>query len=822
MNDKPGSNSHTERSVEEFTKAITDNLYYTRGQALHGATHNDVYMALSYTIRDHLIERWRKTTDAYFESNPKFIYYLSAEYLLGRQLHQNMLYTGTTNLAGVCLGEFELDLDRYINMDPEPGLGNGGLGRLAACFLDSLATMGIPCVGYGIRYEYGIFKQSFQDGWQVEKPDDWLFYGNPWEFPQPDDMVEVGFGGITENYTDEDGKTHVRWVPSQTVFGEPYHTLVPGYRTETVNVLRLWRARATDAFDFRLFDEGDYARAVEGKVNTENITKVLYPNDSTPQGKELRLKQQYFFVACSLRDIIREFLGLNKEWDLFPEKAVIQLNDTHPVVAIPELMRILMDEHNLPWERAWGITRKTFAFTNHTLLPEALEKWPVDLFGRLLPRHLEIIYEINHRFLKEVRSFFLDDPERVTRMSIIEEIPVRKVRMAHLATVGSFSVNGVAELQSNLLKERVMRDFYELWPEKFNNKTNGVTPRRFMKLANPRLANLISSNIGEDWINDMEQLKGLEKYADQVRFRKAWRTVKRQNKADLADYIRQHNAIEVDPDSIFDVMVKRLHEYKRQLLKALHIITLYNHIKEDPKVEIVPRTFIFGAKAAPGYYIAKLIIKLINSVADVVNNDPDIQGRLKVVFLENFNVTLGEIVYPAADISEQISMAGKEASGTGNMKFALNGALTTGTLDGANIEIRECVGEENFFLFGLTADQVFALKETGYNPMEYYLSNPQLKTAIDQIGSGYFSPGDRELFQPIVDSLLTHDEYLVMADYDAYIDCQERAEKTYLDEETWTRMAILNVARCGYFSSDRTMQQYCDNIWGVEPVNIPD
>ena len=822
MSDKPGSNKRTGRSVEEFTKAITDNLYYTRGQALHGATHNDVYMALSYTIRDHLIERWRKTTDAYFESNPKFIYYLSAEYLLGRQLHQNMLYTGTTNLAGVCLGEFELDLDRYINMDPEPGLGNGGLGRLAACFLDSLATMGIPCVGYGIRYEYGIFKQSFQDGWQVEKPDDWLFYGNPWEFPQPDDMVEVGFGGITENYTDEDGKTHVRWVPSQTVFGEPYHTLVPGYRTETVNVLRLWRARATDAFDFQLFDEGDYARAVEGKVNTENITKVLYPNDSTPQGKELRLKQQYFFVACSLRDIIRRFLSLNKDWELFPEKAVIQLNDTHPVVAIPELMRILIDEHNLPWERAWGITRKTFAFTNHTLLPEALEKWPVELFERLLPRHLEIIYEINHRFLKEVRSYFLDDPERVTRMSIIEEIPVRKVRMAHLATVGSFSVNGVAELQSNLLKERVMSDFYELWPEKFNNKTNGVTPRRFMKLANPRLADLISSKIGKDWINDMEQLRGLEKYADQVRFRKAWRTVKRQNKADLADYISQHNGIEVDPDSIFDVMVKRLHEYKRQLLKALHIITLYNRIKEDPKVEIVPRTFIFGAKAAPGYYIAKLIIKLINSVADVVNNDPDIQGRLKVVFLENFNVTLGEIVYPAADISEQISMAGKEASGTGNMKFALNGALTTGTLDGANIEIRECVGEENFFLFGLTAEQVFALKETGYNPMEYYLSNPQLKTAIDQIGSGYFSSGDRELFQPIVDSLLTHDEYLVMADYETYIDCQERAEKTYLDEETWTRMAILNVARCGYFSSDRTMQQYCDDIWGVEPVNIPD
>jgi len=816
------SNSRTGRTVEALTKAMVDNLYYTRGQAVHDATLNDVYMALSYTIRDHLIERWRKTTDAYFETNPKFIYYLSAEYLLGRQLHQNMLYTDTTDLAGVCLGEFELDLNRYIDMDPEPGLGNGGLGRLAACFLDSLATMGIPCVGYGIRYEYGIFHQSFQDGWQVERPDDWLFYGYPWEFPQPDDMVEVGFGGHTENYTDEDGDFRVRWFPSTTVFGEPHHILVPGYRTETVNVLRLWRARATNAFDFKLFDEGDYARAVAGKIYSENITKVLYPNDNTLQGKELRLKQQYFFAACSLRDIIRRFLSMNDDWDLFPKKAVIQLNDTHPVIAIPELMRILMDEHNLPWERAWKITRQTFAFTNHTLLPEALEKWPVEMFGRLLPRHLEIIYEINRRFLQEVRSHTSDDPQRITRMSIIEETPVRQVRMAHLATVGSFSVNGVAELQSNLLKERVMVDFYELWPEKFNNKTNGVTPRRFMKLANPRLADLISSKIGDDWINDLDHLIGLEKYANQVRFRKAWRTVKKQNKADLADYIRQHNGIVVDPDSIFDVMVKRLHEYKRQLLKVLHIITLYNRIKEDPLGEIVPRTFIFGAKAAPGYQMAKLIIKLINSVAEVVNNDPDVQGRLKVVFLENFNVTLGEKVYPAADISEQISMAGKEASGTGNMKFALNGALTTGTLDGANIEIRECVGEENFFLFGLTAEEVFALKEAGYNPMEYYLSNPQLRAAIDRIGFGYFSNGDQDLFQPIVDSLLYHDEYLLMVDYEAYIDCQERAENTYLDEETWTRMAILNVARCGYFSSDRTMKQYCEDIWGVEPVHIPD
>jgi starch phosphorylase len=822
MSDQLISNRHTGRTVEAFTQAVADNLYFTRGQTLQGATHNDIYMALSYTIRDHLIERWRKTTDTYFETNPKFIYYFSAEYLLGRQLNQNMLYTDTTDLAGVCLGEFDLDLNKYIEMDPEPGLGNGGLGRLAACFLDSLATMRIPCVGYGIRYEYGIFEQSFQDGWQVERPDDWLFFGYPWEFPQPDDMVEVGFGGHTDTYTDEDGNFQVRWIPSTTVFGEPHHILVPGYRTETVNVLRLWRARATRAFDFQLFDEGDYARAVEGKVYSENITKVLYPNDNTPQGKELRLKQQYFFVACSLRDIIRRFFSMNDDWDLFPEKAVIQLNDTHPVVAIPELMRILVDEQYLPWERAWEITRRTFAFTNHTLLPEALEKWPLDLLGRLLPRHLEIIYEINYRFLKEVRTYFHDDPQRVTRMSIIEETPVRQVRMANLATVGSFSVNGVAELQSKLLKERVMRDFYELWPEKFNNKTNGVTPRRFMKLDNPRLADLISSKIGDEWVNDLEQLQKLEKFADQVSFQKSWREIKKQNKTDLADYIRQHRGIEVDPDSIFDIMVKRLHEYKRQHLKVLHIITLYNRIKQNPQIDIYPRTFIFGAKAAPGYYMAKLIIKLINSIAEVINSDPDVRGRLKVVFLENFNVTLGEHVYPAADISEQISMAGKEASGTGNMKFALNGALTTGTLDGANIEIRERVGEQNFFLFGLTADEVFELKQAGYHPMDYYLSNPELKAAIDRIGFGYFSNGDTDLFQPLVDSLLYDDEYLLLVDYPSFIDCQERAEDTYRDEETWTRKSILNVARCGYFSSDRTMKQYSQDIWGVEPVEFSD
>jgi starch phosphorylase len=818
MSSSQETDVRTGRTVDAFRRALANNLYYIRGSSIQTASASDVYMALSYTVRNHLMDRFRKTASAHFEANPKFVYYLSAEYLMGRQLTQNMLYTDTRELARNALAEFGLSLDDLVELDVEPGLGNGGLGRLAACFLDSLATMDVPCVGYGIRYEFGIFKQSFKDGWQVESPDKWLYCGNPWEFPQPDDMVEVNLGGRTEHYTDEQGHFQVRWIPGQKVLGQPYHTMVPGYETGTVNMLRLWRARASEEFDFQLFDVGDYARAVEQKVYSENITKVLYPNDITAQGKELRLKQQYFFVACSLRDIVRRFHIKNDDWDQFPDKVVIQLNDTHPVVAIPELMRILVDEYGLGWERAWEVTRRTFAYTCHTLLPEALEKWPVSLFQRLLPRHLEIIYEINHRFLEEVRTQFPDQPGRVTRMSLIEEVPERQVRMAHLACVGCFSVNGVAELQSRLLKEQTLRDFSEMWPEKFNNKTNGVTPRRFMRLANPRLADLITSKIGDGWIVDLDQLKKLVKYAGQVRFRKAWRQVKRQNKEDLAAAILEHSGIQVDPDSIFDVMVKRLHEYKRQLLKALHIITLYNRIKANPDIEIVPRTFIFGAKAAPGYHMAKLIIKLINAVADVVNNDPDVRGRLKVVFLANFNVSLGEKIYPAADISEQVSMAGKEASGTGNMKFALNGALTTGTLDGANIEIRERVGAENFFLFGLTAEEVLALKANSYNPMDYYHSHAELGEAIDRVASGTFSNGDGELFKPIVDSLLYHDEYLLLADYGSYIECQDKAANAYKDEELWTRMSILNVARCGFFSSDRTMRQYCEDIWKVKPV----
>lgn len=820
MSDKPASGaiSHT---VDAFEQAFLHNLYYVRGTTPQSASPLDAYQTLALTVRDYLMERRRKTTEAHFAANPKFVYYFSAEYLMGRQLTQNLLYTGTWEIAEQAAARNGLRLRDFIHLDHEPGLGNGGLGRLAACFLDSLATLNVPAVGYGIRYEYGIFEQSFKDGWQVESPDTWLYYGNPWEFSQPDDMVEVGFGGRTERSAGDNGPVQVQWIPAETVMAEPNYMLVPGYDTETVNILRLWRARASREFDFQLFDMGDYEQAVEQKVYSENITKVLYPNDTTPQGKELRLRQQYFFVAASLRDIIRRFRFRNTQWETFPDKVAIQLNDTHPVIGIAELMRILVDEEGVEWQAAWNITQRTFAYTCHTLMPEALEEWPVSLFERLLPRHLEIIYAINAQFLKEVRKRFPGEADRVARMSIIREQPERRVRMAHLAAVGSYSINGVAALQSRLLAEFTLRDFAELYPDRFNNKTNGVTPRRFMRLGNPRLCALIDDKLGPGWLNDLERLQGLESFVDDAGFRAAWREVKRQNKVELAALIKRRTGLEVDTDSIFDVMVKRLHEYKRQLLKALHIVTLYQRIKADPSAAMPARTFIFGAKAAPGYKMAKLIIKLINNIAEVVNNDPDVAGRLKVAFVPNFNVSSGERIYPAADISEQISMAGKEASGTGNMKFALNGALTVGTLDGANIEIRDLVGAEHFFLFGLTTEEVMALKAGGYNPLEYYSGNAELKRAIDAIAAGAFSDGDRDIFQPIVASLLTRDEFLVLADYAEYVRVSEEAAAAYYaDPAGWTRMSILNTARCGFFSSDRAMRQYCEEIWRVQPVQV--
>ncbi len=680
-------------TLADFERGLADNLCYERGTTAESASTQDAYWTLAVTIRDRLADRRARTARANYKANPKFVYYLSAEYMLGRQLPQNAAYTGTADLARQAVAQSGASVGALEALDAEPGLGNGGLGRLAACLLDSLATLDMPAVGYGIRYEYGIFKQAFEDGQQIEHPDDWTFYGNPWEFPAPDDRQVVGFYGHTEAVDDDQGGLRARWVPGETVLGEPSHMLVPGYGTETVNILRLWQARADrESLDLALFNDGLYAEAVEARMHSENLTKVLYPSDSTPACCELRLKQQYFLVSCSLRDIIRRFRFRNSDWEAFPDQVVIQLNDTHPVLAIPELMHLLVDENGISWEQAWSITRRTFAYTCHTLLPEALETWPVQMFERLLPRHLEIIYALNYFFLEEVRARYPGDDERIARMSLIQEGPERRVRMANLAVIGSFAVNGVAGLQSRLLAQTTLRDFADLWPGKFLNQTNGVSPRRFLLLANPRLAGLITARLGDErWLTDLGRLRELEALAGDAEFRAQWREVKRLNKLDLAAHALATTGITVDPSSIFDVMVKRLHEYKRQLLKLLHIVTLYNRIKADPAAVLTPYTVIFGAKAAPNYQQAKRVIKLINSVGAVVNADPDVAGRIKVVFLPNYNVTISELVVPAGDISEQISLAGKEASGTGNMKLALNGAVTVGTLDGANIEIRDQV-----------------------------------------------------------------------------------------------------------------------------------
>ena len=810
-------------TLAEFEQGVADNLCYERGTTAESASAQDAYWTLAVTIRDRLADRRTRTAQANYEANPKFVYYLSAEYMLGRQLPQNAAYTCTADLARQAVARSGVSAGDIEALDIEPGLGNGGLGRLAACLLDSLATLDIPAVGYGIRYEYGIFKQAFANGYQVEHPDDWAFYGNPWEFAAPDDRQVVGFYGHTEPVADDQGGLRRRWVPGETVRGEPSHMLVPGYGTETVNIIRLWHARAArESFDLALFNEGRYAEAVEARMRSENLTKVLYPSDSTPAGRELRLKQQYFLVCCSLRDIIRRFRFRNSDWEALPGKTVIQLNDTHPVLAIPELMHLLVDENGVGWEQAWSITRRTFAYTCHTLLPEALETWPVEMFERLLPRHLEIIYALNQFFLEDARARFPDHEERVGRMSLIQEAPERRVRMANLAVVGSFAVNGVAGLQSRLLAQTTLRDFADLWPEKFLNQTNGVSPRRFLLLANPRLSGLITARLGDEgWLTDLDRLAELEALADDAKFQAQWREVKRLNKLDLAAHALATTGVTIDPGSIFDVMVKRLHEYKRQVLKLLHVVTLYNRIKADPAAVLTPYTVIFGAKAAPNYQQAKRVIKLINSVAAVVNADPDVAGRIKVVFLPNYNVTVSELVVPAGDISEQISLAGKEASGTGNMKLALNGAVTVGTLDGANIEIRDLVGADNFFLFGLTADEVTALRQRGYDPRGYYREDAELRAAVDALASGAFTGGDRDAVGPVIASLLEWDEYMVLADYRPYIDCHDHAAgPAWADQDRWTRMSILNTARSGFFSSDRTVRGYCRDIWHVEPVPV--
>jgi starch phosphorylase len=810
----------TALSKEALKGAFLDDLFYMQGKFPALATKNDYYMALAYAVRDRMLQHWISTAAAYTKQASRTVAYLSAEFLMGPHLGNNLINLGILDRVRECMTELGLNLDELLQQEEEPGLGNGGLGRLAACFIDSLATLEIPAVGYGIRYEFGIFHQEIVDGWQVEKTDKWLRFGNPWELKRPEWAVEVKFGGSADPYVDEQNRLKIRWVPHKTVIGVPYDTPILGYKTNNANTLRLWRSEAPESFDFAIFNSGDYYGAVNQKVESENLSKVLYPNDEQARGKELRLEQQYFFVSCSLQDMMRILRTQKLPVDQFHEKFAVQLNDTHPAVAIPELMRLLVDEALLPWADAWNVTRQTFAYTNHTLLPEALERWPIEVFGRVLPRILQIIYEINAHFLEEVRIRFLGDDERIVRMSLIDETGERYVRMAHLACVGSHAINGVATLHSELLKSDVLKDFYEMWPRKFSNKTNGVTPRRWMVLSNPRLSQLITEHIGDGWIKDLSRLKALEPLADNPEFRSRWREIKHFNKQTLASRALVRIGVSIDPSTMFDVLVKRIHEYKRQHLKVLHIVWLYHGIKSNPSLEIQPRTFIFGGKAAPGYHLAKLMIKLITSVGDVINRDPDVRDRLKVVFLPNFNVKNGQRVYPAADLSEQISTAGKEASGTGNMKFSMNGALTIGTLDGANIEIRDEVGAENFFLFGLSAPEVYALKAQGYRPMDYYNANQGLKDVIDLIRSGFFSRGDPELFRPLIDGLLYQDPYLLLADFQSYIDCQNKVSEAYRDTDRWTRMSILNTARSGKFSSDRTIREYCSDIWRAKSVPI--
>jgi glycogen phosphorylase len=805
----------------ELQAAIEENLFRMLGRFPEIATRHDYYLAVAYTVRDRMLRRWVDTATTYFENASRTACYLSAEFLIGPQLGRNLISLSIEHAMRQALKEMGQDLDELIDEEDEPGLGNGGLGRLAACYMESMATLQIPAIGYGIRYEFGIFKQEIQDGWQVEKSDRWLRLGYPWEITRPEIAFEVKLGGHTEPYTDETGRYCVRWVPDRVVMGTPCDTLVQGYQVGTVNLLRLWKAEAHESFDFQAFNVGDYYRAVDKKIFSENITKVLYPNDEPAAGKQLRLEQQYFFASCSLQDMIRLYRQRATALDKLHEKYIVQLNDTHPTIAIAELMRLLVDEHRLEWQDAWKITTGMFAYTNHTLLPEALEKWPLALFARVLPRHLEIIYEINRRFLDDVQVRFPSDTGRLARLSLIEEGRERQVRMAHLACVGSRAINGVAALHTRLLEQTVLKDFFELWPEKFSNKTNGVTLRRFLLLANPGLSRLITDAIGEKWICQSERLRELERFASDAALIQRWRAVKLANKTRLAEAIQRTTGVRADPTSLFDVQVKRMHEYKRQHLNLLHAVTLYHRLKNNPRMEMSPRTIVFGGKSAPGYFMAKLIIKLINSVAEVVNRDRDVAGRLTIAFFPNFNVKTAQGIYPGADLSEQISTAGTEASGTGNMKFAFNGALTIGTLDGANVEIREEVGADNFFLFGMTADEVRRRRSQGYHPRDLYQADPELGAAIDLIASGAFSRGDRERFRPLVESLLESDPYLVLADYASYIECQEAVAAAFQDAGHWTRMSVLNVARMGKFSSDRAIWEYCRDIWHISPVPVP-
>ena len=810
---------YTGTDADSLIRSFNFHLHFTLAKDQYSATMQDRYHALAMAVRDRLIGRWIQTQQAYHKQNVKRICYLSLEFLMGRAMGNNIVNLRMEDTCRQAMQQLGLDWDVMRDIEVDAALGNGGLGRLAACFLDSMATLKLPAIGYGIRYDYGIFKQRIDNGYQVEEPDNWLRFGNPWEVAHPEYSYPIHFEGHVESVRTVHGNRW-RWVNTRPIIGMPYDTPIVGYGGHTVNTLRLWTANATQEFDFHLFNEGDYVEAVREKAMAENLTKVLYPSDAIYAGRELRLRQQYFFVACSLQDIFRRFKSDANSWEQFPDKVFIQMNDTHPTLVVPELMRLFLDHEEIGWDKAWELTVNSCGYTNHTLLPEALEKWPVSMFERLLPRHLQIIYEINSRFLRKVATRHPGDMGRLQRMSLVQEEPEKSVRMANLGMVGSCSTNGVAALHTELLKSQAVPDFAEFFPERFNNKTNGVTPRRWLLKANPGLSALITEAIGDGWITDLEQLHELEKFAEDKSFRDRMRRIKDDNKAILADYIEREVGVTVPRHSLFDVQIKRIHEYKRQLLLCLYAIVLFNRMKDDPDADFMPRTFIFGGKAAPGYFQAKLIIKLINEVGNVVNYDPELADKLRVVFVPDYRVSVAEKIIPAAQLSEQISTAGMEASGTGNMKFAMNGALTIGTLDGANIEICDEVGEDNIFIFGLTAEEVAASKGT-YNPWNVYDSDEEIRRAVDLIGDDFFSMNEPGIFQPIVSSLLDYgDYYRHLADLRSFIEAQERVDEAFHDQDAWTRKAIINVARTGKFSSDRTIAQYAKEIWGVDPVEI--
>lgn len=819
-NDHMLEDSLTGSGPESIRTSIIHHLLSFQGRDPERSGPNDISRALAYTIRDILVKKWISTQKTFYAKEKKRVYYLSLEFLIGRTMENCLLNLGIYDEVHEALESMGCTMNEILEQEEDAALGNGGLGRLAACFMDSIATLKIPAYGYGIRYEYGLFHQQLIDGAQVESPDNWLRDGTPWEFTRHMPIFPVKFYGRVRTYQDSEGRYRAQWIDTEDVMAVACDMMVPGFENDHVINMRLWTARASRELDLKFFSRGDYIGAVESKVSSETISKVLYPPDHNFAGQELRLRQQYFFVAATFQDILRRYRKNNKTFDAFPDRVAVQLNDTHPAIAIPELMRLLLDDEGLGWEKAWDISVRTFGYTNHTLMPEALEKWSVELMGKVLPRHLEIIYEINRRFLEQISQQYPGDSKRLRQMSIIEEGNEKMVRMAHLAIIGSHSVNGVAELHTKLLKERIFKNFHTLYPDRFNSKTNGITPRRWLLQCNPELAELISSRIGKGWITDLDKLREIEEYVADEEFHRSWQKIKLNNKVRLGEYIREKTGVVVAPESMFDVQVKRIHEYKRQLLNALHVIHFYQALVRQPDNDIAARTMIFAGKAAPTYWKAKLIIKLITSIASVVNKDPRIRNKLKVAFLPNYNVSQAEIVMPAADLSEQISTAGTEASGTGNMKFSLNGALTIGTLDGANIEIREEVGEDNIFIFGMNADEAeFERLNPSLTPTEICNRRPDIAAVIEAIADGSFSGGDRELFRPLVESLMDrHDPYLVMLDFESYIECQKRVGKTFHDRESWTKMAILNVARMGKFSTDRTIRQYAKDIWKV-PVD---